>query len=128
MTDWNQMAAGSSAFQWLPGMRTVGGYRVSGGHETDVFLGAPGGVEDGALVDRGLGSQLGRVVLRDELPDLADAGTQGAVLFGLLVPAGWTVTLSVYGVEPRMGLTWKGRPPHGGTVPEALARALAATP
>jgi hypothetical protein len=66
--------------------------------------------------------------LSGEAPDLTDPGTQGAVLFGILVPAGWEFTLVGGYDPPRAGLAFKGRPPFGAPIPEALARALQATP
>lgn len=106
--DWNQIAAASKPWKWLPGMLDTYGRRV-------LRLDAEGR----RICVNGTRHE-------DGIPDLNDDGTRGAILFGILVPAGWRVDdlsyQEAYLSHPDVDECCDG------PIPEAFARALQATP
>lgn len=118
--DWNKRAAEAAAFRWLPGMlgRQRGmGYRVD-------------------FVPSGVPQAQDGTPRRALLPDLTDPATQGAILFGLLFPAGWRigcwsddkVVLRHMQADIIVKLKDFGSDGEETLAPEALARALELTP
>jgi hypothetical protein len=124
MTDWNKRAAEASAFRWLPGMRRLrhcpgyGDHHCFQGRWTEAK--SP---SHNALFAEGC------------VPDLTDPATQGAILFGILFPAGWRigcwsddkVALRHMRADIVVRLKDFGSDGEENIGPEVLARALEAT-